>query len=96
MPAIEASDAAGAAAGLAACVREAGLLALSMFGKPLKNWTKGASSPVCEADIAVELKGPTLGDSQIGGVGGGVADGDRALVGEDGVVGDGVRADERK
>jgi myo-inositol-1(or 4)-monophosphatase len=54
LPAIEASDAAGAAAGLAACVREAGLLALSMFGKPLKNWTKGASSPVCEADIAVD------------------------------------------
>jgi myo-inositol-1(or 4)-monophosphatase len=51
LPAIEASR---AAAGLAACVREAGLLALSMFGTPLKNWTKGASSPVSEADIAVD------------------------------------------
>ena len=26
----------------------------SMFGTPLKNWTKGASSPVTEADIAVD------------------------------------------
>jgi myo-inositol-1(or 4)-monophosphatase len=34
-------------------VREAGALALSMFGAELKNWTKGASSPVSEADIAV-------------------------------------------
>jgi myo-inositol-1(or 4)-monophosphatase len=53
LPAIEAVDTARAAARLAACVREAGLLALSMFGTPLKSWTKGASSPVCEADIAV-------------------------------------------
>jgi myo-inositol-1(or 4)-monophosphatase len=36
-------------------VREAGLLALSMFGKPLNNWTKGeAQSPVSEADIAAD------------------------------------------
>ena len=34
-------------------VREAGALALSMFRTDLKNWTKGASSPVSEADIAV-------------------------------------------
>ena len=34
-------------------VREAGRLALSMFGTDLKTWTKGASSPVSEADIAV-------------------------------------------
>ena len=53
MPAIDAVDTAEAAARLAACVREAGALARSMFGRPLKNWTKGASSPVCEADIAV-------------------------------------------
>ena len=40
---------------LAAAVREAGLLALSMFGKPIKNWTKGPSlSPVSEADIAAD------------------------------------------
>jgi myo-inositol-1(or 4)-monophosphatase len=32
-------------------VREAGLLALSLFRTELKNWTKGASSPVSEADI---------------------------------------------
>jgi myo-inositol-1(or 4)-monophosphatase len=34
-------------------VREAGALALSMFRTELKSWTKGASSPVSEADIAV-------------------------------------------
>jgi myo-inositol-1(or 4)-monophosphatase len=34
-------------------VREAGRLALSMFRTELKNWIKGASSPVSEADIAV-------------------------------------------
>ena len=34
-------------------VREAGSLALSLFGTDLKNWTKGSSSPVSEADIAV-------------------------------------------
>jgi myo-inositol-1(or 4)-monophosphatase len=54
LPAIEAVDTTRAATCLAACVREAGSLALSMFGKPLKNWTKNASSPVTEADIAVD------------------------------------------
>jgi myo-inositol-1(or 4)-monophosphatase len=34
-------------------VQEAGALALSLFRTKLKNWTKGASSPVSEADIAV-------------------------------------------
>ena len=34
-------------------VREAGALALSLFRTELKNWVKGASSPVSEADIAV-------------------------------------------
>ena len=34
-------------------VREAGGLALSLFRTELKNWTKGASSPVSEADIRV-------------------------------------------
>ena len=38
---------------LAGTVREAGALALSLFRTELKNWTKGASSPVSEADIAV-------------------------------------------
>jgi myo-inositol-1(or 4)-monophosphatase len=33
-------------------VREAGALALSLFRTELKNWTKGGSSPVSEADIA--------------------------------------------
>jgi myo-inositol-1(or 4)-monophosphatase len=68
LPAIEVVDIAGQAARLAACVREAGTLALSMFQKPLKNWTKGATaSPVCEADIAVDgllrerLTGETAG-----------------------------------
>jgi myo-inositol-1(or 4)-monophosphatase len=40
------------AALLAGTVREAGALALSLFRTELKNWTKGASSPVSEADIA--------------------------------------------
>ena len=59
MPAIDADGAAEisarAAARLDAAVREAGSLALSMFGKPIKQWTKGASaSPVSETDIAVD------------------------------------------
>jgi len=59
LPAIEADGAAEvfahAAAQLNAAVRAAGSLALSMFGKPIKHWTKGpSSSPVCEADIAVD------------------------------------------
>jgi myo-inositol-1(or 4)-monophosphatase len=41
------------AALLTEAVREAGRLALSLFRTDLKNWTKGASSPVSEADIAV-------------------------------------------
>jgi myo-inositol-1(or 4)-monophosphatase len=40
------------AALLTSAVREAGALALSLFRTELKNWTKGASSPVSEADIA--------------------------------------------
>jgi myo-inositol-1(or 4)-monophosphatase len=34
-------------------VLEAGRLGLSLFGTELKSWTKGASSPVSEADIRV-------------------------------------------
>jgi myo-inositol-1(or 4)-monophosphatase len=41
------------AALLTDAVREAGALGLSLFRTELKNWTKGASSPVSEADIAV-------------------------------------------
>src|SRR5258707_10100252 len=41
------------AALLADTVREAGALSLSLFRTDLKNWTKGASSPVSEADVAV-------------------------------------------
>jgi myo-inositol-1(or 4)-monophosphatase len=41
------------AALLADTVREAGALALSLFRTELRTWTKGASSPVSEADIAV-------------------------------------------
>jgi myo-inositol-1(or 4)-monophosphatase len=50
---------------LVLAVREAGALALSMFGAPVKNWIKGKGSPVCEADIAADrllrerLTGPT-------------------------------------
>lgn len=39
---------------LAAAVREAGTLALQTFRAQLKSWTKGASSPVSEADLAVD------------------------------------------
>src|SRR5262245_16847581 len=39
---------------LASAVREAGALALKTFRSPLKQWTKGQSSPVSEADIAVK------------------------------------------
>jgi myo-inositol-1(or 4)-monophosphatase len=59
LPAIEADGtakiSARAAAQLDVAVRDAGSLALSMFGKPIKQWTKGpSSSPVSEADIAVD------------------------------------------
>ena len=55
MAAVDASDdvLARDAQLLRAAVREAGALAKSLFGTELKNWTKGASSPVSEADIAV-------------------------------------------
>ena len=39
---------------LADAVREAGALALQTFRGELKSWTKGKSSPVSEADIAVD------------------------------------------
>ena len=54
MPATEIVDPTQATARLADCVREAGALALSMFGAPINNWTKAGSSPVCDADIAVD------------------------------------------
>ncbi len=54
MPATEV-DLASQLARLEHGVREAGALALSMFGKPVHNWTKGeAQSPVCEADVAAD------------------------------------------
>jgi myo-inositol-1(or 4)-monophosphatase len=55
LPAIEVADLTRISARLEAAVREAGALALSMFGTPLRNWTKGPSlSPVSEADIAAD------------------------------------------
>jgi myo-inositol-1(or 4)-monophosphatase len=39
---------------LAAAVREAGTLALKTFRGQLKSWIKGKSSPVSEADLAVD------------------------------------------
>jgi myo-inositol-1(or 4)-monophosphatase len=39
---------------LAAAVREAGALALKTFRGELRSWTKGSSSPVSEADLAVD------------------------------------------
>jgi myo-inositol-1(or 4)-monophosphatase len=54
LPVTELANPVAAATHLAACVREAGELALSMFRTPLKQWSKGGSSPVCEADIALD------------------------------------------
>jgi myo-inositol-1(or 4)-monophosphatase len=53
-PATEAVDLEWTAARLSASVREAGSLALSMFRAPISAWTKGESSPVSDADIAVD------------------------------------------
>ena len=63
MRAIEVVDHAQAAERLAECVREAGALALSMFRVPIKTWIKAGSSPVSEADIAVDelLRGRLMG-----------------------------------
>jgi myo-inositol-1(or 4)-monophosphatase len=67
LPANEVVDPAREAERLQASVREAGALALSMFQTPLKNWIKGESSPVCEADIAVDnLLRERLASSNIG------------------------------
>jgi myo-inositol-1(or 4)-monophosphatase len=63
------ADPLDAAARLSACVREAGALALSMFGgASLKTWHKDASSPVSEADIAVDhlLREKLIGDGSGG------------------------------
>jgi myo-inositol-1(or 4)-monophosphatase len=52
---------------LAATLREAGAIALTTFQTPVKSWLKDQSSPVCEADIAVDdflrlrLAGPDRG-----------------------------------
>jgi myo-inositol-1(or 4)-monophosphatase len=68
LPAIEVDDLTQIAERLEAAVREAGALALSMFGAPLKSWTKGPSlSPVSEADIAVD----NLLRERLGGAGDG-------------------------
>ena len=40
---------------LTSAVREAGALALTKFGSPVRNWTKGTNSPVCDADIEADL-----------------------------------------
>jgi myo-inositol-1(or 4)-monophosphatase len=39
---------------LATTLREAGALALATFQAPVRSWLKDESSPVCEADIAVD------------------------------------------
>jgi len=54
LPDIEVADPAHASIRLAEHVREAGKLALSMFQTPIKSWTKAGSSPVCDADVAVD------------------------------------------
>jgi myo-inositol-1(or 4)-monophosphatase len=47
-------DRAGVRDHLAAAVREAGTLALKTFRGQIKSWIKGKSSPVSEADLAVD------------------------------------------
>ena len=54
MPVTDVADWARAAERLADHVREAGKLALSMFQTPIKSWTKAGSSPVSDADVAVD------------------------------------------
>jgi len=55
LPAIRVDELTQISERLADAVREAGALARTMFGAPLKNWTKGpTASPVSEADIAVD------------------------------------------
>ncbi len=54
MPVTDVVDPAAAVLDLAACVRDAGRLALSMFRTTVKQWEKDGASPVCEADIAVD------------------------------------------
>lgn len=52
---------------LADAVRAAGEIALKTFRGPLKSWTKGKDSPVCEADIAVnELLQQRLSEDGVG------------------------------
>jgi myo-inositol-1(or 4)-monophosphatase len=61
------SGLAGATPQLAAVLREAGAIALRTFQTPLRTWLKNQSSPVSEADIAVDgflrerLAGPATG-----------------------------------
>jgi myo-inositol-1(or 4)-monophosphatase len=47
-------DPAGEGRILAATLREAGAIALKTFQTPVRSWLKDQSSPVCEADIAVD------------------------------------------
>jgi myo-inositol-1(or 4)-monophosphatase len=53
---------------LADAVREAGALALQTFRGALKSWTKGKSSPVTEADLAVDalLRERLMGSGDFG------------------------------
>jgi len=54
LPASDAVERAALARELEAAVREAGALALAMFGTAVETWTKGHGSPVSAADIAVD------------------------------------------
>jgi len=62
-------DIAQAKALIADAVREGGALALRMFRTELKHWIKGETSPVSEADIAVNdlLKARLIGESSVHG-----------------------------
>ena len=54
MPASDGNERMALATQLVAAVRDAGALALGIFGTEIKTWTKGHGSPVSAADIAVD------------------------------------------
>jgi len=67
LPDNEGGSPAGAQERLAAALREAGAIALRTFRAPVKSWLKDETSPVSEADLAVDaflrehLSGPGYG-----------------------------------
>jgi myo-inositol-1(or 4)-monophosphatase len=69
LPASDGDERTALAEYLAAAVREAGALALGMFGTQIETWTKGHGSPVSAADMAVD----DLLRARLSAVGSGIA-----------------------